>query len=246
MGAPAVPINRLTQSIGFNTRVVTVTQVDKTQGIALAVDQLNVQVTLPIYLARSKGRIPAEGEVWIIDQALGLWSFAAFVGTNADAFQVVSGTPGGRRIELDEDGLRYYRADGVLLVDINTRMDSVRMISETPMPLTLQNGWSGNPAPLSPGASFWKMPFDAVRIVVNIVNGTSADGTIIGTLPVGYRPGTNHTFPIIVAKTPAAGTASPSITVRPDGGLQLAGASAGGSTAQVSFDIICPIITPIL
>lgn len=85
MGAPAVPINRLTQSVGFNIRLVTVTQVDKTQGIALAVDEQNVQVTLPLAIQRAKGPLPAEGERWIIDQTLGFWSFAAYIAPNASS-----------------------------------------------------------------------------------------------------------------------------------------------------------------
>lgn len=245
MGAPARQINPLTQSVGLNVRLVKVTQVDPDQGIALAVDQMNVQVTLPLYVTRANGRLPAVGETWLIDQSLGLWTFAARVGQSKNDFKIISGVTSGRRIELDENGLRYYRADGTLMVNIDTTADTVRVVSETPNPLTLQNGWVVNTAPSTPGPSYWKLPFDAVRVVVNAINGTSADNTVIATLPTGYRPGTNHVFPITVAKTPAAGTASPSVTVRPDGGLQLAGVSAGGSSAQVAFDIVCPVLAPV-
>lgn len=245
MGSPASAVNPLTQSVGFNARLVKVTQIDYTKGLALAVDQMNVQVSVPIYVSRANGRLPAVGETWFVDQSLGLWTFAARVGQSDDDFKIISGTAGGRRIELDENGLRYYRADGTLMVNIDTTADIARVISETPNPLTLQNGWVVNTAPSTPGSSYWKLPFDAVRVVVNAINGTSTDGTVIATLPTGYRPGTNHIFPITVAKTPAAGTASPSVTVRPDGGLQLAGVSAGGSSAQVAFDIVCPVLAPV-
>jgi hypothetical protein len=76
----AKTVNPLTNSVGFNVRTVTVTQVDAANGIALAVDQQNAQVTLPLYVARAPGRTPRVGEIWLIDQALGLWAFAALVG----------------------------------------------------------------------------------------------------------------------------------------------------------------------
>lgn len=241
MGSPAVSINPLTNSTGFSIRVVTVRQVDKTQGIALAVDQQNVQVTLPIYLARAKGRIPAEGEVWMIDQTLGFWSFAAYVGPDANAYQILSGTAGGRRIELDENGLRYYRADGTLLVDINTTSDTVRMNSGSFINLTLQNGWVNNTSPPAPLAGYKKLPFDSLQLTGNIKNGTSAGGTILANLPVGFRPIFNHSFPVYVNKSPAANSDVPNITVQPNGDLVLFGAAALGTTGQVIFDFICPI-----
>jgi hypothetical protein len=76
----AKTVNPLTNSVGFNVRTVTITQVDAANGIALAVDQQNAQVTLPLYVARAPGRTPRVGEIWLIDQALGLWAFAALVG----------------------------------------------------------------------------------------------------------------------------------------------------------------------
>lgn len=241
MGVPAVPVNPLTNSVGFNTRVVTVTQVDKTQGIALAVDQQNVQVTLPIYLARAKGRIPAEGDVWIIDQGLGLWAFAAYVGHSENDFKILSGKPGGRRIELDENGLRYYRADGTLLVDINTASDTVRMNSGSFTNLTLLNGWVNNTSPPAPLAGYKKLPFDSVQLTGNIKNGTSAGATVLANLPVGFRPTFNHSFPVYINKSPAANSDVPNITVQPNGDLALFGAAALGTTGQVIFDFICPI-----
>jgi hypothetical protein len=83
MAAPASPINPLTQSVGFNIRRVRVTQVDATQGIALAVDDMNVQVTLPLFVTRAAARPPLPGETWIIDQSLGFWTFAALISTSA-------------------------------------------------------------------------------------------------------------------------------------------------------------------
>jgi hypothetical protein len=86
----AKTVNPLTNSIGFNVRRVRVTQVDPAQGIALAVDELNVEVTLPLYVTRAAARPPQPGEIWLIDQALGLWTFAALVGTVANTSVVTT------------------------------------------------------------------------------------------------------------------------------------------------------------
>jgi polygalacturonase len=83
MAAPASTVNQLTQSVGFNIRAVTVTQVDASQGIALAVDQQNVQVTLPLFVTRAGARPARAGEQWLIDQSLGMWTFAALIGNAA-------------------------------------------------------------------------------------------------------------------------------------------------------------------
>jgi hypothetical protein len=241
MGAPAVPVNPLTNSVGFNIRRVTITQVDLNQGIALAVDEQNVQVTVPILWSRAKGRLPAEGDSWLIDQSMGFWALSFFLGKSANDFKIISGQAGGRRIELDEDGLRYYRSNGDLLVDINTTTDDVRVQADFPHPFTLQSGWINNTAPGTPLASYWRLPFGAVQITGNIKNGTSASGTVLATLPEGYRPNYNHSFPVYVNKSPAAGSDVPNITVLPNGQLQLFGAAALGTTGQVIFDFICPI-----
>jgi hypothetical protein len=241
MGAPANTINPLTQSVGFSLRTVQITQVDQTQGIALAVDQQRVQVQIPIYLARAKGRIPAEGEIWLIDQSLGFWSLAAYVGKSANDFQVISGTAGGRRIELDPNGLRYYNAAGNLWMDINTTTDTVTIKADTWHPLTLQNGWVGTGSAVDPVPSYQRLATGGVHITGIVKNGTSADGTTIATLPTGYRPLTNRTVPIYVGKTPAAGTGSPAFLIQADGTIQVYGASAGGTTATVIFNFVLPL-----
>lgn len=202
MGAPASSINPLTNSVGFNIRLVTVTQVDPSQGIALAVDEQNVQVTLSLAVQRAKGLLPAEGELWIIDQALGFWSFAAYVAPSVSGY--------------------------TLKVD-------------TWHPLILQNGWVNSTVVGDPVSSYQKTPSGGVFLSGLVKNGTSADGTTIATLPVGYRSVSFHTFPVYVGKTPAAGTGSPAILVYPTGEIQIFGASAGGSTATVMFNFTLPL-----
>jgi hypothetical protein len=235
----AQPINQLTNSVGFSYRAVAITQVDIDQGIAIGVDEQRVQVTLPLLLSRAKGRLPVAGESWLIDQSLGFWSLVAFNGKSADDYTVISGAPGGPRIELDPNGLRYYRADGGLLVDINTDTDVVRVNADFFTPFTLQNGWTNNTSPPAPIASYRKLPFDSVQVCGNLVHtGSSSNGVILATLPVGIRPGFNHTFPVYINTIPAVGGGTPNITVRADGGLQFFNF---GTSTQVIFDFICPI-----
>lgn len=202
MAAPAIPVNPLTQSIGFNIRIVQVTQVDLSQNLALAVDQQNVQVGLPMNVMRAKGLLPAEGEIWMIDQSLGFWSFAAQIRTSVQGY--------------------------TLQVD-------------TPHALELQNGWVNTAAPSDPVSSYWLLPDGDVRVTGNIKNGTSAAGTVLATLPEGYRPRYNHSFPVYINKLPAAGSDVPNITVLPSGDVQLFGSSGLGSTGQVIFNFTLPM-----
>lgn len=58
---------------------------------------------------------------------------------------------------------------------------------EEPIQLTLQNGWQH----AMPNLTYYKDSFGRVYLQGEIQNGTYADGTIIGELPAGYRPGRN-------------------------------------------------------
>jgi hypothetical protein len=90
MGAAAASVAPLTNSLGFNIKVVDITEVDIAQNRVMSVDrQQRTQLSMSLFLQRAKGRIPKVGEVWLADQTLGFWSLAAFVGSSLDQFEVI-------------------------------------------------------------------------------------------------------------------------------------------------------------
>ena len=61
--------------------------------IAMCVDQYGHHLNIPVSVRRAKGLLPAVGDTWIVDRAIGhRWSFAAVVNTQRI---VIEGSRGG-------------------------------------------------------------------------------------------------------------------------------------------------------
>lgn len=58
--------------------------VDAQGNSATVVDQLGKTMSLRVDVVRVSGKIPKQGERWIIDRSLGDWTFAAFIGEPTD------------------------------------------------------------------------------------------------------------------------------------------------------------------
>lgn len=100
-------------------------------------------------------------------------------------------------------------------------------VAETWHNATLSNGWA-NIAGLDVLA-VRKQPDDFVLFQGIIGSGTVTDGTIVGTIPVGYRPSKAKAFGVA-----AGGTANPRIRVNTDGTLQIFGSVTAGQS--ISFE----------
>lgn len=84
-------VNTATQAVGFALRPVVVSQVLPDQNLAIVIDKTRTEAKIPLLTQRAKGRIPKEGETWLIDRALGNnWSFAAYIGSSADDFLITA------------------------------------------------------------------------------------------------------------------------------------------------------------
>lgn len=69
--------------------------------------------------------------------------------------------------------------------------------NQTPwLSLTLQNGWLGPVAPYTP-PQYRKDNFGNVRLMGRLSNGTATAGTVIATLPAGYRPQYRMSFSVL-------------------------------------------------
>jgi hypothetical protein len=74
------------------------------------------------------------------------------------------------------------------------------IINETPSQPTLQNGWEN--FGLEYGlATFYKDKENLVHLSGMIKNGFSGGGSIVFTLPSGYRPGSRLVFPVVLGET---------------------------------------------
>jgi hypothetical protein len=86
MGAARDSLNKATLSVGFQAKYGVVQSITADGLWALVVDRQNTETRVPMTVQRSKAPRPAVGETWLIDQALGFWTFAAFVSQDALQF----------------------------------------------------------------------------------------------------------------------------------------------------------------
>jgi hypothetical protein len=103
MGAPRKGLNPATNSVGFTAKLVTVRSVSADGATAVVVDRQNTQTQVPMLVQRSKGPLPAPGDAWLIAQDLGMWTFAAFVGSSGSDFSA-GGTGGQVNVSDEEPG----------------------------------------------------------------------------------------------------------------------------------------------
>lgn len=96
---------------------------------------------------------------------------------------------------------------------------------ETWHPIALQNGWVARGASWAT-PSYRLMPDGTVLLKGQMKSGTTADGTKIGTLPVGYRPIDDDNYPI----TSYVGSNDAILEVNPDGSMYIFNVGAGPLT----------------
>lgn len=97
--------------------------------------------------------------------------------------------------------------------------------TETWHTITLQNGWVARGVSWST-PSYRLMPDGTVALKGQMSGGTTADGTKIGTLPVGYRPPEDDNYPI----TSFTGSNDAILEVQPNGDMFIFNAGAAPLT----------------
>ncbi len=105
--------------------------------------------------------------------------------------------------------------------------------------LALQNGWVpvGGADP-TPAYRRVPSPAESVQIVGSISGGINANGTVIATLPVGYRPTTHKTLFPIATDASIAGGATPRMELQTNGNLVI---NAVGASTFIFFNTIIPL-----
>jgi hypothetical protein len=87
VGAPRQTVSPNTQSVGFSTRLVTITAITPDGSTAITVDKTGTEVRVPLLIQRSKGALPAVGEQWLVAQDItASYSFAAIASTTPSPF----------------------------------------------------------------------------------------------------------------------------------------------------------------
>lgn len=102
------PVNRSSLSIGFSLQQVVVEQVIPARGLAIC-KEVSTLHRMEVPLLPIRVRTPKVGEIWLIDQQFGFWSFAATIQTISE-FAAGAGTI----------GLPTFCMSGVLVVRTGT------------------------------------------------------------------------------------------------------------------------------
>ena len=95
MGIPRATASATSTSVGFSTRLVTITAITPDGRTAVAVDRQGTEVRVSMQIQPAKGILPAPGEQWIVTQDLtNTWTFAAIATSDSEVFTnpVVAGT----------------------------------------------------------------------------------------------------------------------------------------------------------
>lgn len=101
---------------------------------------------------------------------------------------------------------------------------------------TLQNSWA---VQASRRAAYRKV-LGQVQIEVQISGGTATDGTVIATLPVGFRPAFVFSIPVSAAPSiaPAIGTIVSRIAINTDGTITCFNVTSAGG---IGFSVLMPL-----
>lgn len=102
--------------------------------------------------------------------------------------------------------------------------------------LTLQNSW----AVIASRRAAYRRVFCWVEVQLQVSGGTATDGTVVATLPVGFRPTTLFAVPVAASTNvaPAVGTAGPRIVFATDGTIACQNVNSGQG---ISVSVLVPL-----
>lgn len=101
---------------------------------------------------------------------------------------------------------------------------------------TLQNSWTA----IAGRRAVYRKILGQVQIEFGVAGGTATDGTVLATLPVGFRPSTQIGLPVVAAPNvaPGAGVTNPRVTINIDGTITCQNVSSANG---VSFSVLMPL-----
>jgi len=102
---------------------------------------------------------------------------------------------------------------------------------------SLQNSWTV----VSSRRAAYRKVMDNVQIEMQIINGTATDGTLLATLPVGFRPASLVSIPVISGPnaTPSSTVNGPRVNIATDGQITCANCS---SVTGIFFVALIPLV----
>lgn len=131
----------------------------------------------------------ADGDVYTMYTSQSSWSISA---QNDIKFNIVKGE-GVAMVDENYSGVLFDMDSGFLK---NGSYNGTTWTEEEWVDFTLENGWT-NPGGKYDNAGYRKMPDGTVLLRGALSPGTTASGTIVFTLPSGYRPSKSQIFSII-------------------------------------------------
>ena len=98
---------------------------------------------------------------------------------------------------------------------------------------SLQNSW----VVISSRRAAYRKVMDNVQIEMQIVSGTATDGTLLATLPVGFRPSSLISIPVSSGPnaTPSSSVNGPRVSIATDGQITCLNCSSGTGIAFVAL-----------
>lgn len=140
-----------------------------------------------------------------------------------------------------------HAAGGTLSILNNTSMDFLSrgglvyrlgdIGAQTFSNLTLQNSW----VVVGGRRAVYRKVTDSVQIEMQIINGTATDGTLLATLPVGFRPAFPITIPVVSGPnaTPSSTVNGPRVNIATDGQITCVNCS---SVTGIFFVTTVPLV----
>lgn len=127
------------------------------------------------------------------------------------------------RIQTNSDGtVMLEPVDGTAVMvrkKLAAEDPNAALTVETWHTLTLQNGWSTRAGYYAPACKL--TPDGRVWLRGGLTGGTFTNGTIIATLPAGYRPAASVSMPLSNNTTSGSGSGNPRLFVRTSGNIEI-------------------------
>lgn len=117
-------------------------------------------------------------------------------------------------------------------------VESIAIDSETWHGFGFQNGWSNAGGGVPCSYRLIAAPYRCIQVVGEMVPGTTANGTTVANLPVGYRPTNRISFPVAMNPSPGGGVVGPLLQLGTSGNFGIFGATPG---CTVYFTAIIPL-----
>lgn len=214
-----IRIEHVDETMGINA--------GKYQGGQLVLDQTSALISAydSTNLARTTVAFVNDG-TWTINSYASSGLFSSQVAVDATAISLSHFVSGSFKsgILMDDTKIRFSTINGFSIDMLGSSGFLVRTPGGAWANLTLGNGWTNLGSTYNPTAGYRMEVTGVVRLRGVVVGGTKTDGTVIATLPTGFRPTADQIIPV---GNGTSGSVLPNIRIRAaTGNIEIFGVSA--------------------